>query len=55
MKSREKFMARNKRLDRFHNAQNSNTCGYDQAFSENTRPEEKEAIGYGIFFLNWKI
>lgn len=27
-------MARNKRLDRFHNAQNSNTCGYDQAFRE---------------------
>ncbi|HAT1942493.1 TPA: DUF1810 family protein [Legionella pneumophila subsp. pneumophila] len=34
MKSREKFMARNKKLDRFYNAQNSNTCGYDQAFSE---------------------
>ncbi|HAZ7574373.1 DUF1810 domain-containing protein [Legionella sp. PATHC032] len=27
-------MAGNKRLDRFHNAQNSNTYGYDQAFIE---------------------
>ncbi|HAU1193015.1 TPA: DUF1810 family protein [Legionella pneumophila] len=34
MQLREKSMAGNKGLDRFHNAQNSNTYGYDHAFRE---------------------
>lgn len=47
-------MAGNKGLDRFHNAQNSNTYGYDHAFRE-IQEGKKAAIGSGIFFLNWKI